>query len=844
MRPSFLGLPVLAVLPFLTSAGASPAAAPIAAPAVDPAPLAAPVTAAPDDEPEDLAGALAAVRVDAGDPEVHAAVARFAAAEEQADLALFHARLAKASTLGDRAHKRLVQEMDEIIAAHDPNDQAAETATDAFLEKVLSLGDQARRRDLWANAVDLYLRAEGTSLHDDAQKYLDKIYGDKDAGPALLRSGLDVPAVGGKNRKSAKWIADFDEKYSDWEKAAKNKDLDVEGYKIRTNIGYEIGTQIGFALTQVNNYLRILYRHKEAGQKLRDCEINVYKSFQDFNDAEYEGKGSAGVGGFFSPMENRIATYDQRTVGRSMDDLWETLFHEASHQFSQDVSKTLQPTWVEEGVACFMEGTLLLPNGAVIPNQVAESRLESLISMIGEHPGGGGGTVSRGSFEEDDKQRMEWARECLTYFLPGSYPGFFYPWGWGFIYYVRNYEDENSERVYLEHFDDFIAEYKGEAQHDVWERWQEYFIERPAIEGVTDFKSFYLHWRDWIRDLNEIHFGGAEQAERLIEMAEKQVGNGKHAYAVETYARALQKDPGHPRAMLGMAEACLEADREDTAMYYFRELLAWTATQPDRSAKVEGTGKTVEELRETCIDEMRVVNRNMADDMVAATAEYQTAIVDLAKLYVEEDFPLTAAFFVKQAIRFAGPNEDLVKIQDELRAKGVDPRIERDLVVDDELSRWESFDARLWKKGQGNTLVSRPSRAAAIISYLDAPDSLDYRFEAKLSLTGASNFPVFGMFYGERVGRSRQIGYIPFEGLCEFRLKGEEPQISEEIESVFLTPGDELAIAIEVTGNQVEYFVNGESVLTKLYPDTALKGRVGFFAWNTEVTVSDMKLTY
>lgn len=843
MRAPFLGLSLLVALPFVANGAAEPATTTLAAaPGLQPA--GATTTHPIATEPDDLEGALAAVRTDASDPEVHALVAQMASEAEQADLALFHARLAKEATRGDRSFKKLVQEMDAIISLHDPNDQAAELAVDEFLTKVLSLGDQARRRDLWANAVDLYLRAEGTSLHEEAQKYLDKIYGDKDAGPALMRSGLDVPAVGGKDRKSDKWIADFDEKYSEWEKAAKNKALDVKGYKIRTNIGYEIGTQIGFALTQVNNYLRILYRHKEAGQKLRDCEINVYKSFQDFNDAEYDGKGSAGIGGFFAPGENRIATYDQRSVGRSMDDLWETLFHEASHQFSQDVSKTMQPTWVEEGVACFMEGTLLLPNGAVIPNQVAESRLESLISMIGEHPGSGGGTVSRGGFEEDDKQRMDWAIECLTYFIPGSYPGFFYPWGWGFIYYIRNYEDENSERIYLEHFDDFVAEYKGEAQHDVWERWQEYFIERPGVEGVDDFKSFYIHWRDWIRDLNEIHFGGAEQADRLIEMAEKQVGNGKHAYAVETYARALQKDPSHPRAMFGMAQACLEADREDTAMYYFRELLAWTAIQSDQAAKVNGTGKTVAELRDTCVEEMRALNRNLADDMVAATGDFQTRVEELAKLYVEEDFPLTAALLVKRAIQYAGPNEALVKLQGELRAKGADPRIAREMVVDDEFSRWESFDARLWRNGGNNTLVSRASRAAAIISYNDAPQGLDYRFEAKLSLGGESNFPIFGMFYGERVGRSRQIGYIPFEGLCEFRLKGEEPQISEEIETVFLRPGDELDLAIEVTGNMVEYFVNGESVLTKMYPDTALKGRVGFFAWNTEVTVSDMVLTY
>lgn len=841
MKSALLGVSLLACLPFAAAIGSEPA---VSAPEVSAPDGIAPSVAASLRAVDAFDDALAAVRRDPNDMEVQAAAARAAAEAEKADRALYHARLAMEATLGDRKHKRLVDEMQEIVARFDPNDLAADTAIEEYLTDVLSMGDSARRRDLWANAVDLYLRAVGTSLDDDAQKYLDKIYGDRDAGEALLRSGLDVPAVGGKDRRSESWIEDFDEKYAEWEDAKKNKKLDVRGYKIRTNMGWEVGQQIGFALTQINNFLRTLYRHKEAGQKLRDCEINVYKTFDEFNEVEFEGKNNPGIGGFFAPGENRISTYDQRTVGRSMDDLWETLFHEASHQFADDVSKTLKPTWVDEGVACFMEGTVLLPNGAVIPNQIAESRLESLIMMIGEHPTSSGGTAARGALEEADRQRMEYAKECLTHLLPGSYSGFFYPWGWGFIYFVRNYENENSERVYLEHFDEFIGEYKGEAQHDVWARWTEYFIERPELPGVEDFEDFYILWRDWIRDLNEMHFGGAEQVDRLLSLAEKQVENEKYTYAVETYVRALRKHPGDPRAMLGMAEACLETDREDTAMFYFRELLDWAGSQPDQEAQVEDLDMTVAELQSRCRDEMRGVNRNLADDMVETTEAFRAKVVELAKLYSDEDLPLTAALLVKRAIRFGGPSDELIALQKDLRAKGVDARIERDMVVDEGLERWEAFDDRLWKQGDGNTLVSRKSRAAAIISYLDAPDTLDYRFEAKLSLTGESNMPIFGMFFGERLGRSRQIGYIPFEGLCEFRLKGDEPQVIEEIEKVFIRAGQELELAIEVKGNRVEYFVDGKSVLTKTYPDSELKGRVGFFSWNTEMTVSDMKLTY
>jgi tetratricopeptide (TPR) repeat protein len=815
MKSLFLGVSLFAALPLVWSAVP-----------VESATVTATATVAhPAVHFDALEDALAAVRRDPSDPEVQAAAAHAAKEAEQKDRALFHARLAVIATKGDRSFKKLVSEMETIVTELDPFGLEGDEAFNEYLRQLLVMGDAARNRKLWANAVDLYSRAEGTPLDEEAQKSLDKIYSKAEAGEALMKSGLDVPVVGGKNRKSPKWIADFDEKYSEWDKAIKNKSLDVKGYKIRTNMGYEVGEQIGFALTQINNYLRTLYRHKEAGQKLRDCEINVYKSFQDFNEVEFEGKNNPSIGGFFAPGENRISTYDQRTVGRSMDDLWETLFHEASHQFSQDVSKTLQPVWVEEGIACFMEGTVLLPNGAVIPNQIAESRLESLVSMF--------------------DQGYDPIRDVITYYAPGSYSGAFYPWGWGLVYFIRNFENENSERIYIEYFDDFVGEYKGEAQHDVWERFVEYFVEKPGVEGIDNFQAWYQQWRSWIRELNDLHFGGPEQADKLIEKARKQVANGKHDYAVETYVWALRKRPGDPVAMLGLAESCLETEREDTAMYYFREILEWCGMQASDDAAVPNAGMKVSELRTLARDEMGKLNRSLADDMVEKTRAFEDQVIDIAGRYVAEGLPLAAALFVQRGQALAGRSYRLGDMAAKLRGEHqADPRIERTLVVDDDLSRWEAFDARLWRKGAGETLVSKPSQAAAIISYLDAPTSQSYRFEATLSLTGESNFPVFGMFYGERVGRSRQIGYIPFEGLCEFRLKGEEPQISEEIRKVFITAGEQLAIAIEVEGNQVEYFIDGESVLTKSYPDSDLKGRVGFFAWNTEITVSDMKLTY
>ncbi|MEZ5977516.1 MAG: hypothetical protein R3F34_04785 [Planctomycetota bacterium] len=779
-----------------------------------------------------LSDALAAVRKDPDDPEVHAAAAKAAKEADNKDRALFHARLAVMLTHGDRAYKSLQSDMESIITELDPVGLEADQAIELYLEQLCSQGESARARKLWANAVDLYLRCEGSPVDDKAQKGLDKIYSASDAGEALMKSGLDVPAVGGKSRKSAKEIAKFDEDYSEWEKAAKNKKLDVEGYKIRTNMGWEVGQQIGFALTQINEFLRGLFRHKEAGQKLRDCEIRVYKSHSEWETNEYteeeiKAGQSQGVGGFFSPSENAITTYDQRTQGRTMDDLWETLFHEATHQFRHDVTKTLIPCWVNEGIACYMEGTVLLPNGAVIPNQVAESRLEQLAKML----------------ERGD----DYIRDVITFFQPGSYNGIFYPWGWGLIYFVRNYEDENCERVYLPYFDEYMKEYKGEAQHDVWARFEEYFVEKPGRPGINDFQAWNQLWRNWILDLADTYFGGPEKADKLIAKAQNEIAHEKFEYAVETLVWALDKRPGDPVAMSLMTEACLETDREDTALYYFRQLLEWCDAQPDANAAVpNAAGKKISDLRQECIRGMEKINRGLADSIVEKKETFEDQVGALAERYVKEGLPLSAALLVKRTQELAGRNSKLIALEKKIREDSkVDARLERDLVVDDDLSRWESFDKTRWRAGSNGTLQSVPSEVLSSIVYTTAPNTDRYRFDCKIHYTpGDRGMPIFGVTYGERLGRGRQVGHLPFKGLVVMRLKGEEPVIEDELEGFDMFGDGDITFSIAVDGNDVEYFVNGESVLKKMYPTSEIKGRVGFFTYDTSITVSDMKLTY
>ena len=89
----------------------------------------------------------------------------------------------------------------------------------------------------------------------------------------------------------------------------------------------------------------------------------------------------------------------------------------------------------------------------------------------------------------------------VSFFEDGSYPGEYYPYGWGLVYYIHNHEDEHSERIYVPIYQDYLKSYKGGSRHDPFERFVEYFVERADVDGVDDFPAFEAHWRAWIEEL-------------------------------------------------------------------------------------------------------------------------------------------------------------------------------------------------------------------------------------------------------------------------------------------------------------------------------------------------------
>jgi len=78
-----------------------------------------------------------------------------------------------------------------------------------------------------------------------------------------------------------------------------------------------------------------------------------------------------------------LFSYDPRDDGFSLENLYETLFHEASHQYmALAVGANEALLWLNEGMATYFEGVELGPDGTVEVGLPAMRRLQTLISMF------------------------------------------------------------------------------------------------------------------------------------------------------------------------------------------------------------------------------------------------------------------------------------------------------------------------------------------------------------------------------------------------------------------------------------------------------------------------------
>ena len=734
----------------------------------------------------------------------------FAAADD--DRGAWYAGMALAQCGDAKEHAERAEALRARIAAGDPFESRARTLGEEYAASLFELGESAYRKKLYLNAVDLFGRCRGTTFEQRAEAQLERLYSNKKAVAAMLETGVDVPLAPRKRKKSLEKIQREDADHVEWSDAWEFKS---DNYRMRTNLGQELAQELLNAMEQMNGFYRSVFKYKQRGGGTAMCTIDIYKARSEFD--EHEGDPDENLYGFFSPSETRVCTFDPRTVGLPLTELFETLFHEASHQFTEIISSDLVPGWINEGTACYFEGARILPNGVVETNLIPDSRLRNLLALLEA----GAPTV----------------KEVVSYHEPGSYDGSYYPFGWGLVYFMLNYEDESSRRVYREPYEKFMASYKSGGQHDTFERFVEIFVEEPREKGIETFEDFEKRFIAWILELGELHFGPEERADLLIERARKQVKNKQLESAIESYRFALRKRPDDAVASFELAEILGRQKQKDASLYRYRQALSFSRRSESRAKALESVHGTPVEA---CMKRVKKLDRTLAEAIEKADETFIEASIEAANAYAEVDLPLVALGLLDSSLAMLGAETRMQSARSAIaKSHEVETRRWRRLHL--EAERWDRKEE--WTV-EGDALVAEgDSPLFAFYNDVELPEA--YRFEAHLTIADLTERMFIGILFSSNDETGYQILGVSAAGIVELNELTKEWKVLESWEDVF---GREhvkgFQFAVEVEDRKATFFLDDEELGVHAYSPAQQQGRIGAFVQGAKIEFRDMKLRY
>ncbi|MBI5362344.1 MAG: hypothetical protein HZA53_04135 [Planctomycetes bacterium] len=299
--------------------------------------------------------------------------------------------------------------------------------------------------------------------------------------------------------------------------------------------------------------------------------------------------GGNGPEGWWSPGSNEVITYDVRTRGGALDELLETLYHEASHQFTTLASGGgYVPAWLNEGTASFFEGTRAMADHRVLWPDAALGRLTTLVRQL--RPGG-----------------TPTALDVVSYSSPASYPAEYYSFGWGLVYFLQEYEDERT----LAHvYRPLYARYSTEIVKrggDPLALYGAVFLGKGTPLGHAGFADFERDWSKWITGTVWPLFGAGREArtrrlervDRYLAAADAARGNHK---AVVSEEELLERALGHVEYVRTRIDG---ADALDGALVLKQAELLARLERPAAEAPLVETALDLADAGKLALDEAR-----------------------------------------------------------------------------------------------------------------------------------------------------------------------------------------------------------------------------------------------
>jgi len=543
-------------------------------------------------------------------------------------------------------------------------------------------------------------------------KKLEKSYeklADK-AGQELSGGAFAAASI---RRKSPQWLAKQNEKHQHWESPFERK---TKHYNLNTNISWEFAETAASALDEVNEFYRSIYDYKKKARATIWC----MRKRSDFDRMSMKllsrPMPSRGVGGYWVASLKSVVAYDRSydEDGFTIDSLWKTLFHEASHQFMSLLTKGrhIPPTWLNEGTSCYFEGCVIKADGTIVKNNPAEHRLRSWY-MLDTNP------KTRKSLEQLIAHPRNLGADGTGSL---SYEGEYYSYGWSLVYFLLNYE-ENDRRVYGTPItpdgrvpDDYKAVKKAGrlVYRDAYQKYlmhfakrgckgdryyalemaKKYFVEEIEDPDVTNWEAFEARWRKFNTSLYQ------EQEEMGMEFADVLQARCRGYLQADDFERARitaeqadNKRAGDAETYRLLAMANAGDDREADAVFWM--VRHWEEVYP---VGKEQEAKAAEDWLE----------KNGGKDYLKLYIEpTKLAIGELASACAsakESDYPIMSGLFALHGMETLGMNH-----------VGLEEYVAMDGVASD-LRMWQ---AAYNKDASSNRKYITPDLTTDLISFQD-----------------------------------------------------------------------------------------------------------------------------
>jgi len=550
--------------------------------------------------------------------------------------------------------------VDEAIIAEWQAD-AAKAAAKAASGKQFRLAGHLYSKLLDINPRDKKLNKAWDKLADAA--------GNEVSGGAFVSDKV--------RRKSSKWLEKNNAKHSNWETRWQRK---TKYYDVNTNLDYEFFETVCAAMTQMNEFYRSVYNYGNKKAKHVTLQIGAKRSDFDRFSMELLGRaiGSEAVGGYWVSTRSTVAAFD-RSMGdpnKTKDDLWNTLFHEASHQFmSIKMAKNERrgiytPAWLDEGTATYFEGCVIKADGTILKNNVAEGRLRSWWSL--EHSD---------RYKHSLEELIAHPRNTGALNGTLSYEGDFYPYGWALVYFLLNYEEGDrrvyappitpgqaipsdykavrkaGKLVYREPYLKYIEYFskKGNVDNDQFmplEMAKKFFVEDVGDPDVPNWDAFEKRWRKFTNALYGEMLSGPEFADVLQARSRGYILAGDYERARVTAEQADDKRPFDAETYRLLAEANLGEGLDGDSLYWmFRHWeTVWEANDLEAAAAAE----------EWLADNG---GKSLTKSYIAPTKVARIAIETAMEATLEDGHPICGPLFATYAMRAWQIEFDSIKEQ-------------------------------------------------------------------------------------------------------------------------------------------------------------------------------------